>query len=113
MARQFARQTVEQQHNTDRKVQEEMSEIINGIKAQNQMLSKMMDNQHKLGVYLASKLSAQEVRIAQITKLQKIMAMIYKDQKMLQKIWIAIFLVFAIPGAAAATTLILLHLFLR
>jgi len=72
-----------------------------------------MLNQQKLGIYLTTKVPALELQIAQITKLQKIMAMIYKDQKVLQKNWITIFLVFAILGAAAAATLILLHLFLR
>jgi hypothetical protein len=113
MARQFARQTVEQEQNSDRKMETDLSEIINGIKAEMEALTIIMENQQKAGKYLATMLPSLEVRIAQITKLQKIMAMMYKEQKMLQKIWIAIFLVFAIPGAAAATTLILLHLFLR
>ena len=52
MARQFARQTVEQQHNMDRRVQAEMSEIINGIKAQKEALTKIMDDQQKLGTNL-------------------------------------------------------------
>ena len=113
MARQFARQTVEQQQHSERKAQTEMTEIINNITAQNQMLTMIMDNQQRLGKYLATTLPTLEEKITRITDQQKILALIYKEQKMLQKIWITIFLVYAIPGAAAATTLILLHLFRR